>query len=458
MKRQKEAPKVDVSRGLPNVNESRGGSNWKAIIFFVVLALGLGGGAAYLVYLKLKGVTQGMTKPEKVAEEKSTAKPRVFGPQPAAAGAASAGDAGAASGAGTPAGKQADSVSNPFGAGAPPPPPPLGTAGGGAPPAPGEAKVPAIAVTGGPTRPAPLKGGGVAAGGMGGPSRAGGRETSGRADEDRSRFDTPFVVNGALQPGGRSGATSQLDDVVRKGNEAIAAATAGARLPAMIGGGSEGGKGALSGMLTPTSTPAVRAGMLSNLSLTIRKGTPIECVLSTKIVAQKPGLVRCRVTSHIYSANGKVILIERGSDVVGEQNGTLQQGDNRLYVLWTEIDTPEGVTIQIDSPGTDALGAAGLDGEVDNRWGQRIGASLMLSVIDDAFAYQIAKAGASSGSGTTSAVPYQNTQQQGQRIAEKVLDSTINIKPVLYINQGEKIGITLSRHLDFSMVYSLEAK
>jgi type IV secretion system protein VirB10 len=150
-------------------------------------------------------------------------------------------------------------------------------------------------------------------------------------------------------------------------------------------------------------------------------------------------------------------LADRGSEVVGEQSGTMRQGQTRLYVLWSEINTPEGVTIPIDSPGADALGAAGLDGEVDNHWGQRIGASLMLSLIDDAFAYEIAKAGAGNGT-STQPVAFQGTQQQSQRIAEKVLDSTINIPPTLYKKQGEKISIIIMRHLDFSSVYGLEPK
>lgn len=457
MKAKKEGPKVDVSRGLPSVNETRRKSNWKGIMLFVVLVLAIGGGAAYWVWIKVKGATQNMTKVEKREEQKPAVKARVFGPpatSPAPGEEAPSGEAGV----GATAARPGTTVPNPVAPDAPPVPPALPKAGA----APAEA-VPAIAVVGnGPAKPAPLRthAGNANADGVSASQLRGNRDAGGgKPADDRSRYDTPFVVNGAVQPGGRGGATSQLDDAIRKGNEAIAAATAGQRMPAFSGGGGgEGGKGALAGMLTPTSTPMVRAGMLGNLSLTVKKGTPIECVLSTRIVAEKPGLVRCRLTSPVYSANGKVILADRGSEAIGESTGALRQGDTRLFVLWTEITTPDGVTVPIDSPGTDALGAAGLDGEVNNRWGQRIGAALLLSVIDDAFAYQTAKAGAASSSGSTAVVPYQNTQQQGQRIAEKVLDSTINIPPTLTKNQGDKISIIVARHLDFSSVYALEAK
>lgn len=450
MKRSKEAPKVDVTRGLPSVNESRSKSNWKGAILFIVVVLGIGIGAAYLVWSKVKGVTQDMTKTEPREEEKPAVKTRVFGPPatPAALGTEGSGAVGEGSAAqsNTPA-------QNPAAPGAPPVPPPFGSAG----PAPAEA-VPAIEIVGGgPARPAPLRQrAGNADGGPASQARPG-YDAGGKPVDDRSRYDTPFVVNGGVQPGGRGGPTSQLDDAIRKGSEAIAAATAGPRMPAFSGGGgADSGKGALAGMLTPTSTPMVRAGMLGNLNLTVKKGTPIECVLSTRIVTEKPGLVRCRLTSAVYSANGKVILADRGSEAIGESTGALRQGESRVFILWTEITTPDGVTVPIDSPGTDALGAAGVDGVVNNRWGQRIGAALLLSVLDDAFAYQTAKAGASVGGG--GGLPYQNTQQQGQDIAEKVLDSTINIPPTLHKNQGDKISIIVARHLDFSSVYSLEAK
>lgn len=434
MKPPKEAPSVDVSRGMPSVNETRKKSNHKGMLLAILLIVGVGGGAAYLVYAKVKTATQ--AKSTKPAEEKSTVKPRVFAP-PAPVEPQGAPGAPASPGSGTVIG------------GAPAVPPPLGGAPG---PAPAEVKVPAIAVIDSPRKPPPI---GQRQGYAEGGARASnGRAQAGQSDEGRSRYDTPFVINGSVEPGG-GGAPSAIDDKIRRGQEAIIAATTQSRQSGgFASSNQEASKGALSGMLTPTSTPMVRAGLLGNLSLTVRKGTPVECVLSTKIVAMVPGLVKCRLTSPLYSANGKVILADRGSEVVGEQNGTVKQGQTRLYVLWTEIATPEGVIIPIDSPAADALGGSGLDGEVDNRWMQRIGASLMLSLIDDAFAYRTAKAGASEGG----AGVLQGTQQQGQSIAEKVLDSTINIPPILYKHQGEKISIIIARHLDFSTVYALEPK
>ncbi|MCA3786779.1 TrbI/VirB10 family protein, partial [Burkholderia sp.] len=57
------------------------------------------------------------------------------------------------------------------------------------------------------------------------------------------------------------------------------------------------------------------------------------------------------------------------------------------------------------------------------------------------------------GNGT---VVYQNTQAQGNDMATRVLDQTVNIAPTLKQNQGAEFMIVLARDLDFGSVYSLE--
>jgi type IV secretion system protein VirB10 len=42
------------------------------------------------------------------------------------------------------------------------------------------------------------------------------------------------------------------------------------------------------------------------------------------------------------------------------------------------------------------------------------------------------------------------------KLAEKVLDSTINIPPLIYQNQGGIVGIYVARDVDFSSVYELK--
>ena len=48
--------------------------------------------------------------------------------------------------------------------------------------------------------------------------------------------------------------------------------------------------------------------------------------------------------------------------------------------------------------------------------------------------------------------------EAGSKLAEKVLEATINIPPLLYQNQGSVVGVYVARDVDFSKVYALEPR
>lgn len=213
------------------------------------------------------------------------------------------------------------------------------------------------------------------------------------------------------------------------------------------------GAGLFGGQLQGSSTPKVAASMLGNRSLTLPKGTAFTCALKTKVISATSGLVGCQVQRNVFSDDGRVLLIERGSHLDGEYRiASVRPGTVRIPVLWTRIRTPLGVTVDIDSPGTGQLGESGIDGYVDNRWGERIGAAMLLSLIDDSVKLVIQNQ-ASDRQADTIVLP--STTANTSKLAEKVLDSTINIPPLIYQNQGGIVGIYVARDVDFSSVYEL---
>jgi type IV secretion system protein VirB10 len=56
----------------------------------------------------------------------------------------------------------------------------------------------------------------------------------------------------------------------------------------------------------------------------------------------------------------------------------------------------------------------------------------------------------------SSTIVLPSTTANSSKLAEKVLDSTINIPPLIYQNQGGIVGIYVARDVDFSSVYGLE--
>jgi type IV secretion system protein VirB10 len=214
------------------------------------------------------------------------------------------------------------------------------------------------------------------------------------------------------------------------------------------------GAGLFGGQLQGSATPRVAASMLGNRSLTLPKGTAFTCALKTKVISAVSGLVGCQVQRNVFSDDGRVLLIERGSHLDGEYRiASVRPGTVRIPVLWTRIRTPLGVTVDIESPGTGQLGESGIDGYVDNRWGERIGAAMLLSLIDDSVKLVIQNQ-ASDTQADTIVLP--STTANTSKLAEKVLDSTINIPPLIYQNQGGIVGIYVARDVDFSSVYELK--
>jgi type IV secretion system protein VirB10 len=208
------------------------------------------------------------------------------------------------------------------------------------------------------------------------------------------------------------------------------------------------------GQLQGSSTPKVSASTLGNRSLTLPKGTAFTCALKTKVISATSGLVGCQVQRNVFSDDGRVLLIERGSHLDGEYRvSSVKPGTVRIPVLWTRIRTPLGVTVDVDSPGTGQLGESGIDGYVDNRWIERIGAAMLLSLIDDSVQLVIQNQAHTSDADT---IVLPSTTANSSKLAEKVLDSTINIPPLIYQNQGGIVGIYVARDVDFSSVYELK--
>jgi type IV secretion system protein VirB10 len=175
--------------------------------------------------------------------------------------------------------------------------------------------------------------------------------------------------------------------------------------------------------------------------------------LTVRVINEVAGMATCVLNSDVYSDNGRVVLLERGSEAVGEYAATMAQGQRRLFLLWTRVKTPTGVVINLNSPAADALGTSGLVGYVDNHWWDRLGAAFLLSLVQDGIG--LATATQVGGGGAQSLGIYQHSATTGNRMAELILQSTINIKPTLYKNQGDRGTIFVARDLDFSTVYEL---
>ena len=115
----------------------------------------------------------------------------------------------------------------------------------------------------------------------------------------------------------------------------------------------------------------------------LREGTVIEAQLLTAIHSDLPGEVLAQVARNVYdSQTQQVLLIPRGTRLVGTYDSQIALGQGRLFVAWTRMVLPDGRSLTLSGLASkDLRGQAGLTGRVDRHRLGLFGDALMLSVV-----------------------------------------------------------------------------
>jgi len=153
------------------------------------------------------------------------------------------------------------------------------------------------------------------------------------------------------------------------------------------------------------------------------------------------------VNVDIYGDSGRAVLLPRGTRIVGRYDAGIIKGQTRVFIVWQRVMRPDGVDLAIESPGTDALGRAGMGGDVDNHFWQMFGAATLLSVIGA----ETASVGVNPTQDQNNSIASlrQGAAESFNRSAGSVLDRYIDIKPTITVNQGQLIKIFVSKDLIF---------
>lgn len=203
-------------------------------------------------------------------------------------------------------------------------------------------------------------------------------------------------------------------------------------------------------------TSVRRLGLDPNLYLPVDRYIP--CSMMRRFVSDVGGRISCLIGEDVYSANHYVKLLPAGTVARGfYRTGALQHGRSRMFVIWTELRTPEPGSLQIpliDTEATGPLGEAGISGWIDTHFWERFGNALMLSTVQD-----VAAAASDSAPGKDRNTDYtENTRAAASEMAKTALENSITIPPTMYLNQGDMIGIMTGTDIDFSSVYQLRLK
>ncbi len=185
-----------------------------------------------------------------------------------------------------------------------------------------------------------------------------------------------------------------------------------------------------------------KAQKIGDPSKVVPQGAVIPAVLETAINSDLPGYTRAVVSRDIRSFDGTTVLIPRGSRLVGQYKSGLASGETRAFIIWTRLLRPDGLSVQLASPGTDDLGQAGVSGSVDTHFAKRFGAAMLLSVVNGL-------AGALKSNNSNTIVI--GTSADAQNVATEALSNDVKIPPTIKVPQGAPIQVFAARDLDFAL-------
>lgn len=237
----------------------------------------------------------------------------------------------------------------------------------------------------------------------------------------------------------------RMDKMLDKVTNKFSGLTGGGSSLPGFGGSSRSSKNDdLSSRLQASKPERITAGFIEDRSFVLHQGTMIGCILETAISSELPGMIKCIVSEDVYSFDGSQKLLSKGSEVVGQYEGGMQHGESRIFAIWNRVITPDGISVQLDSPGTGALGRSGHSAWVDSHFLERFGSSALLSVI-----------GGLASSTSDQDIRLEEVGKSFNQSAEIALKESIKIRPTGHKNQGERIKIFVAKDIDFKPVLSL---
>jgi type IV secretion system protein VirB10 len=182
-------------------------------------------------------------------------------------------------------------------------------------------------------------------------------------------------------------------------------------------------------------------------------GAVVPLVLTHDVGTDVPGSVRAWVARDVYdSETHSVVVLPRGTVVVGSQAARATVGDRRVLVVWRRLRLPSGVVYELpELPAGSADGTAGVQAGVDRHWWGRFGNAIALSLV---------------GAGVQLSQPQERSAVQGfapsegqvvaqqlgvelGRLSQEILRRGIDRPPTLTLSAGQRLSLLVSRDLVF---------
>lgn len=213
--------------------------------------------------------------------------------------------------------------------------------------------------------------------------------------------------------------------------------------------------------LKPTKLDMVSATILPDRDYLLTRGTGFDCDLQEAMDNRMPGALTCIVARDVYSDSGRVILVERGSQLDGEgrSGANARPGQVRIAALFNRIKTTKGVIADLDSLAGDTLGRTGVEGEIDYHFLERFGSAMLVSFFDTTWQIAASRLIPSNG-GSTNFIGGGGGSfgGSGKSVVDSILQQQANIPPSIEAWQGARIRVALMRDISFKNVVKLKLR
>ncbi len=175
----------------------------------------------------------------------------------------------------------------------------------------------------------------------------------------------------------------------------------------------------------------------------VMAGSILRAALITGLNSDLPGFVVAQLTEDVFdSVTGTVVLLPRGTRLLGRYDSQVAFGQERALVVWQRLILPNGESVVVENlPATDRAGYAGLTDTVDVH-GWRIARGILLSSL-----LGVGTELAWENEGDVRRALRESLQDGTDQAAGALLKRELDVQPTLRVRPGWPLAVLVHRDL-----------
>ena len=175
----------------------------------------------------------------------------------------------------------------------------------------------------------------------------------------------------------------------------------------------------------------------------VMAGSVLRAALVTGLNSDLPGFVVAQLTEHVFdSVTGTVVLLPRGTRLLGRYDSGVAFGQERALVVWQRLILPDGASVVVENlPAADEAGYAGLSDTVDIH-GWKLARGILLSSL-----LGVGTELAWKDEGDVTRAFRESVQDGTDKAAGALVQRELDVQPTLRVRPGWPLTVLVHRDL-----------